>query len=782
MEKYSTELNFRKVCIFMAQRAKALPRSGIRSGVLPYVIFAVIAFLVSNAKVMGGLSPFGVALTAAVPLRLSYVSFVGGFIGYIVFGRLSESLAYLAAMTFVLAIKQLLQPYKKLRENVWLLSVIAGIISAAAGIVAAMATEPTATAVAIHILEAMLAMGMTMFCGTSCHAVFSGKPLSLYDRTEVASTVIVGVMTVIALCGVEVFGNNVGRILTVFLILGAAYCGGLSGCAVISVSAAIALSLYDPSYAIIGGVYVAAGFIAGVFRPIGKIGQIAAFILVNVFGLFVVKADQTAIYSLLDVLIGTTAFMLVPERVLKKVRFPSTEAAAPIDVTDSRNGISAKLDFASKTLLDLQKSIGHVSKKMEKLSVNDISGVYDKTADHVCRQCGLKMFCWDTAYNDVTEAFHKAGARLRSSGKLSREEMPVFFTQKCCKLDDLTVELNHHYQDFLARENANRRVSDARSVAIEQFNGIADMLCEVSKEFGEIRSFDPDARSKAKEIFASFGESPTDIHCMIDKYGRSCIEAYSEKPFQTNLAVLTDALSDGLKCNFALPSRAAVDREERLSFFEKAVYTLEFFAVQQAAVGSQTCGDCYEYFQDGKGFAHMILSDGMGNGNRAAVDSVMTCNLFLKLIKAGFGFESALKLLNSSLLIKSGDESLATLDVGCIDLYTGNAEFRKAGAAASFVSKGGVVTRLGEASLPVGILQNVAYDCSSVLLEQGDIVVMVSDGVLETGTEWVEAEIELYGHKSAKELAEDLCREAQRRRIDGHSDDITVLVAKLKKE
>lgn len=765
----------------MAHAAKTAAQSRLRLDVLKYVIFALIAFLVSNAKVMGGLSPFGVALTAAVPLRLSYVSFISGVLGYIVFGSLSESLTYLAAMVFVLAVKLLLRPYKKLRENPILLSLVTGVVSAASGIVASMGLEHTAAAAAVKILEAVLAAGMTMFCALSVRAVFSGKPVHLYDRTEAASTVIVGIMTVVALCGVELFGNSLGRILSVFLILGSAYCGGISGCAVISISAAMALALYNPEYAVIGGIYVAAGFIAAVFRPIGKVGQIAAFILVNVFGLFVVKADSGAIYSLLDVLIGTTAFMLVPERMLQKVRFPAAENAAPVDVSPGQNGISAKLDFASKTLLDLRESIGHVSRKMNEISAGDISTVYDKTADHVCRRCGLKMFCWDTAYNDVTEAFQKAGSRLRAAGRLSRDDMPAYFAQKCCKLDDLTIDLNHNYQDFLARENANRRVSDARGVAIEQFDGIADMLCEVSRELGEIRSFDPAAQSKAQEVFAQFEEEPTGISCMIDKYGRTCVEVYSDKPFRTNLAILTEALSDTLKCSFELPSRASVNGEEKLSFFEKAAYRLEFYAAQQTAVGGQICGDCYEYFQDGRGFSHMILSDGMGNGSRAAVDSVMTCNLFLKLIKAGFGFESALKLLNSSLLIKSGDESLATLDVGCIDLYTGQAEFRKAGAAVSFVRKGGLVSRIGDPSLPVGILQGIDYNRSSVMLDSGDVVVMVSDGVLETGTEWVEAELELYGDKSPKELAEDICREAQRRRIDGHSDDITVLAARLKK-
>lgn len=765
----------------MAHAAKTAAQSKFRVDVLKYVIFALVAFLVSNAKVMGGLSPFGVALTAAVPLRLSYVSFVSGVLGYIVFGSLSDSLTYLAAMVFVLAIKLLLRPYKKLRENPILLSVVTGVISAVSGIVASMGLENSAAQVAIKILEAVLAAGMTMFCAMSVRAVFSGKPIHLYDRTEAASTVIVGIMTVVALSGVEVFGNSLGRILSVFLILGAAYCGGISGCAVIAISAAMALALYNPDYAVIGGIYVAAGFIAAVFRPIGKVGQVAVFVLVNVFGLFVVKADSRAIYSMLDVLIGTTFFMLVPERALAKVRFPSSENAVPVDLSSGQGGISAKLEFASKTLQDLRESIGHVSRKMDEIAAGNISSVYDQTADHVCRRCGLKMFCWDTAYNDVTEAFQKAGSRLRSAGKLSREEMPLYFAQKCCKLDELTIELNHNYQDFLARENANHRVSDARGVAIEQFDGIADMLCEVSRELAEIRSFDPAAQSKAKEVFAQFEEEPTGISCMIDKYGRTCVEVYSDKPFRTNLTILTEALSDTLRCSFELPSRARVGSEEKLSFFEKATYRLEFYAAQQTAVGSQICGDCYEYFQDGRGFSHMILSDGMGNGSRAAVDSVMTCNLFLKLIKAGFGFDSALKLLNSSLLIKSGDESLATLDVGCVDLYTGQAEFRKAGAAVSFVRKGGIVSRIGDPSLPVGILQGIGYDCSTVMLDSGDVILMVSDGVLETGTEWVEAELELYEDKGPRQLAEDICKEAQRRRIDGHSDDITVLAARLRK-
>lgn len=67
----------------------------------------------------------------------------------------------------------------------------------------------------------------------------------------------------------------------------------------------------------------------------------------------------------------------------------------------------------------------------------------------------------------------------------------------------------------------------------------------------------------------------------------------------------------------------------------------------------------------------------------------MTTGLLCRLIQAGVGFDAALKMVNSALLVKSGEESLATIDVTQIDLYTGRADFYKAGAAPTFVVKSG---------------------------------------------------------------------------------------------
>ena len=89
-------------------------------------------------------------------------------------------------------------------------------------------------------------------------------------------------------------------------------------------------------------------------------------------------------------------------------------------------------------------------------------------------------------------------------------------------------------------------------------------------------------------------------------------------------------------------------------------------------------GDTFRCFFAGRGRFVMVLSDGMGTGGSAAVDSAMTADLLRRLIEAGVGCDAALKIVNSALLLKSGEETLATADVAEIDLYTGRARFYKA--------------------------------------------------------------------------------------------------------
>jgi stage II sporulation protein E len=193
------------------------------------------------------------------------------------------------------------------------------------------------------------------------------------------------------------------------------------------------------------------------------------------------------------------------------------------------------------------------------------------------------------------------------------------------------------------------------------------------------------------------------------------------------------------------------------------------------------CGDAYDCFNDGKGHFIAVLSDGMGTGGRAAVDGAMASGLMTRLLKAGFGFDCSLRILNSSMLFKSTDESLATVDIVSIDLFTGEAELYKAGAAPTIVRRAGKTGKAVSTSLPVGILRDIGFDRAAIKLKQGDILLLMSDGAVSEGTDWIRAELEAWRDGSAEDLAEHISECARRRRTDDHEDDITVIAAILEK-
>ena len=84
-------------------------------------------------------------------------------------------------------------------------------------------------------------------------------------------------------------------------------------------------------------------------------------------------------------------------------------------------------------------------------------------------------------------------------------------------------------------------------------------------------------------------------------------------------------------------------------------------------------------------------------------------------------------------------------------------------------------------SLPPGILRDIAFDRAEVHLREGDILVMMSDGVTTEGTDWICGTVKAWDVGSAQQLADRLAAAARRRRDDGHHDDITVLTAIVKK-
>lgn len=355
------------------------------------------------------------------------------------------------------------------------------------------------------------------------------------------------------------------------------------------------------------------------------------------------------------------------------------------------------------------------------------------------------------------------------------------------KINDITRRENEENRELMSEEEYIRReiilekTNQIRMVASDQFFSIAGMLEDLAFEFDEAEIFDSNASSKIRRLLGEHEIYPTNISAIEDKFGRMRVEILTDS---TTVGLDNPKLSTeiGKICSryFERGRITNFKNETMLSFSEKPNYKLSVGFAQHSAEGT-LCGDTVKILNDNKGHSLLIISDGMGKGSRAALDGAMGAGLLSRLINAGFGFDSALKVVNSALLVKSNDESLATLDIASIDLFTGKCEIFKAGAPASFIIKDSSITKCELTSMPAGILRGIEFAKRTAVLRLDDLIVLMSDGITDLGEEWVNNILLSLSEINTQEGADYILSEALRQCDRNKMDDMSVICARLER-
>lgn len=339
---------------------------------------------------------------------------------------------------------------------------------------------------------------------------------------------------------------------------------------------------------------------------------------------------------------------------------------------------------------------------------------------------------------------------------------------------DLTEE------EYISREIINSKTNEIRIVASDQFFSIADMLADLAKEFDEAEYFDNISAGRIRRLLGEYEIFPRNISVIEDKYGRLRIEIMtSGRETMLSRGDIRKEISKICGRNLEKGRVTHFRDDSMVTFAERPNYSFEIGFAQHSAEG-RLCGDTIKLVNDGKGNSILIISDGMGRGGRAALDGAMGAGLLSRLLSAGFGFDSALKVVNSALLVKSNEESLATIDCAAVDLFTGRVDLYKAGAPATYIVKGTRVTKCELNSMPAGILRGIEFAKRTAVLSSGDLIVMISDGITEIGGEWLPAMLRGFENASPQEIADTVLREALNIADGQKEDDMSIIAARLK--
>lgn len=189
----------------------------------------------------------------------------------------------------------------------------------------------------------------------------------------------------------------------------------------------------------------------------------------------------------------------------------------------------------------------------------------------------------------------------------------------------------------------------------------------------------------------------------------------------------------GISFEIGEDSRQMVGRHYDLIILNQTpAFALQTAARRLSCQEDVVSGDNFYIGTLKNGQALVMIADGMGNGVQAANDSEELLEAVEELVKTGFDQEMAVRLVNAYLAERNRGEHFTTLDMLLLDLYTGVGHLVKYGAATTYICRGNWMECVKSTSLPVGIVENAGCECSSKKYYTGDVIVMVSDGVLDS--------------------------------------------------
>lgn len=748
------------------------------------LVYFGLGMLASRGTVFGGYSPFGAAFVAAAPFPYLIAATAGTAIGGLLPGAVNEGIRYLAALIAVAAIRWTLNDLKKINRSHLFAPIAAFVPIFATGLAMSTASLITSVTIVTYLTEALLSAGAAYFFAQTVKLLSSRGGIAALDQQELACVALTGCIGILAFADVMIGYVSVGRILAVLAVLFCAQYGGVGGGSVSGIATGIIFSLSSASLSYVAGAYAFGGLISGLFSPLGRIATAAAFILSN--GIVSLQTGNTAavIGGVYEVMAATLIFMVMPKSFAQSLSqvFQMPEDKPSAD--GMRRSVIMRLDFASKTLADVSSCVDEVSQKLKQISISDLSQVYHKTAADVCGKCGLKGLCWQQEYSDTINIFNDLAGTLKAKHSVAPEDFPKRFQDRCRKMPQVVASVNRYYRNYETNLTADRRISQVRSVVYDQFSGMSEILQDMAQELELYEKYDFALNEKLRLLLKEAGMLPIDVSCRVDRLNRLSIEIEAAKEeagflLKKELLRQIDRLC-GRKmdtpCISTAPDRC------RIQLSERPFYRVKLAAAQHVYHSGSLCGDHCTYFNDGMGRMVTILSDGMGSGGRAAVDGAMAAGILARLSKAGISFDCALRIVNSALMVKSGEESLATLDVVRIDLFSGKAEFCKAGGAISYILRKGKLHRIDLPSLPAGILTEISFAKETYQLQEGDKLLMVSDGALAAGDAWLEGELLTWENQGEEEFAQKVVEMARDLRKDGHDDDITALAATISLE
>ena len=776
------------------------------------IIIYILALMISAVGMGQDVSPLSIAIVGAclsggVPAILVVIA---GLIGNIISVGTIGALNYILIILMLLILMFIKPPkendeYKneklQISKHIFFSVIIVMVVKM-------IITKITFGDLLLHITLAVFSVIFYKIFVNSLVVIQDFMEKRAFSIEEVIGASLLISIAVASLGDISFFGYSIRNILSVFLVLVLGWKNGVLIGTTAGVTIGVTLGIIvqgDPTFI---AIYALSGMIAGILNRFGKIGVIIGFLVGNGIILYASNGDTNNYILVKEVLIAAIGLLAVPKWVGVNVEDLTQKdeylpAYANNRLNPSREAVD-KLNDVSETIKDIAKTYEPVLNTTEELKnknkqtfKNELLNNLDGLEDNIL-------------YNDIVDEnsviLDEIFDEILEKQELDEQDIINIFAkhnnyiitkesnETQSDIGQIVKAINYAYKmsksDFIWEE----KVKTSKKNVQAQLDGVSKAISNIAVKIEEETKKDNLYIEQKKKIISLLeikGILVEELN-IEEKDNRTYIEIYlkdnskmiENKDSDIIKQVLEKVIMQKLMVNESKNRKINKIKKIAYCYMSEDKYILQIGQSSKVKTDSSVSGDSWTQVRLGDGKVLIAISDGMGSGPKARKSSQIAIKMLERLLMSGFDKNTSIDLINTTIM-NTTEDIFATLDIMIIDMFNGKIEFIKNGACPTYVKNRKKVQIVKSLSLPAGILKDINLTIYDKDIEDQDIILMCSDGILDANIEyknkelWLKYILEDVETTNAQKIADIILNEAIDNNYGVAKDDMSLIVCKL---
>lgn len=484
--------------------------------------------------------------------------------------------------------------------------------------------------------------------------------------------------------------------------------------------------------------------------------------------------DQYVAY--IFIAFGAMVFCLIPKKQLSPFAMKShrLENKTATLVNNTRFDLSRRLKKVSNAFLGMSKTIKNTITHTQNAeqALLEIASIM---TSQLCSGCVLRDDCFRTV-GDTARLFMPLVSGAISNGEATILDIDSHLAEHCHKVQEALDMATSLSQRYSPKEGELDIKNSSKLLISEQALEVSSLMDCLAEQLNSPLVYDKKSEVKLADALLGAGIVCEDIAVSGGK--KNDLTAHiTLKSYEKNARLLPEL------CSRALGQKMVLKTENPplfnglvcLELITAPSFEIAYAERHAVKPGSSVSGDtkCIKKLGDDK--VLVIVSDGMGSGEKAQRFSENAIAMIESFYEAGFDDTSTLVMCNK-LLAMSREECYSAMDICLINRRTGVADFIKLGTPTTYLVRGNEITTIENESLPIGIIDDMKTTSRSIALARKDILLFVSDGVQDSlGAEAIRRILTIGKIRGVETIAEQLAKEL----APYQCDDATALVLKM---